>query len=474
MKSITFTSEHQLAFAQLSGDYNPLHLDALAARRLMYGAPVVHGIHSLLWGLEAWLEQQTGPVELRSLKISFPKALPVGVAAQVSISPLTNTQLRIEVTSEQSLVTSIDCEWAKSDGNFAGAVDAGFPEKQTSYALSLDEIAHKSGQLPLHFNLVAGAQMFPHLTKCVSPVTIAAMLAATRLVAVDCPGLHSVFSEFTLTAADPPGAARAGCTLGYQVTKLEKRFGLVLMSITAPGLTGTIKAFVRPPPHEQPGFAKLKPLVRPGEFAGQRAFVVGGSRGLGEVTAKLLAAGGTEVKITYHQGLAEADRVVQDIISGGGAASALQLNVLDAQQSALAEALAGWNPTHLYYFATPFIFAGSKGLFSTSLFQKFCDYYVTGFLNVLNPLRSVGLRKVFHPSSVAVEELPADMAEYAAAKMAAETLCQTLAKNRKAGLVIYKPRLPRMGTDQTATFLPVNNADPVPVMLEHLRAFHVM
>ena len=55
-----------------------------------------------------------------------------------------------------------------------------------------------------------------------------------------------------------------------------------------------------------------------------------------------------------------------------------------------------------------------------------------------------------------------------------EYMLQALEKNRKAGFTIYKPRLPRLGTDQTATFLPVKNADPAPVMLEHLRAFRVM
>ncbi|HTQ39640.1 MAG TPA: SDR family NAD(P)-dependent oxidoreductase [Pirellulales bacterium] len=470
MKSITFTPEHQLAFAQLSGDYNPLHLDALAARRLMYGAPVVHGIHSLLWALDVWLEKQPDQIELRWLKVAFPKALPVGVESQVTVTPLSDRQVRIEVTSEQSMVTSIDCEWAKSERAFAGIVEPSFPERRTPRALSLDEIANQTGEVTLYFNPMAGARMFPNLARCVSPVTIAVLLASTRLVAEECPGLHSVFSELTLTARD----GRDSCPLHYGVTKLEKRFGLVVMNFTAPGLTGVIKAFIRPPPQRQASFAQLKPLVQRDEFSGQRALVVGGSRGLGEVTAKLLAAGGAEVKITYHQGRAEALHVVEEIVSGGGAAAMLQVNVLNALQNELAASLENWKPTHLYYFATPFIFSGSKGVFSASLFQKFCDYYLTGFLNVLNPLKGLGLRKVFHPSSVAVDELPADMSEYAAAKMAAEMLCQSLEKNRKAGLTIYKPRLPRLGTDQTATFLPVKNADPAPVMLEHLRAFRVM
>ena len=66
MKSRTFTAQDQSALAQLSGDYNPLHLDPAAARRLGFGSPVVPGIHSLLWALDAWLENRSEPIQIRS------------------------------------------------------------------------------------------------------------------------------------------------------------------------------------------------------------------------------------------------------------------------------------------------------------------------------------------------------------------------------------------------------------------------
>ena len=48
-----FGMADQLSFAALSGDYNPMHVDALAARRTQAGAPVVHGMHAVLWALDA-------------------------------------------------------------------------------------------------------------------------------------------------------------------------------------------------------------------------------------------------------------------------------------------------------------------------------------------------------------------------------------------------------------------------------------
>ena len=43
--SKTFAMEDQRLMADWSGDHNPMHVNALAARRLLTGQPVVHGVH---------------------------------------------------------------------------------------------------------------------------------------------------------------------------------------------------------------------------------------------------------------------------------------------------------------------------------------------------------------------------------------------------------------------------------------------
>ncbi len=191
---------------------------------------------------------------------------------------------------------------------------------------------------------------------------------------------------------------------------------------------------------------------------------------MGEVTAKLLAAGAADVKITYYQGEEDAHRIVEEIKSNGGIADSLHFDILSTTKNDLHSSMSDWLPTHLYYFATPFIFSGVKGSFSIELFNKFCDYYISGFINTWNPLKKLGLKNVFYPSSVAIDELPVDMGEYAAVKVAGEVLCMSLENNNK-DLTIYKPRLQRMSTDQTVSLFPVNNEDPVPIMLDHLRQF---
>jgi len=53
------------------------------------------------------------------------------------------------------------------------------------------------------------------------------------------------------------------------------------------------------------------------EFGRFRALVIGGSLGLGEIAAKIIAARGGDVWIPYHEGREDAERVNREISIGG-------------------------------------------------------------------------------------------------------------------------------------------------------------
>jgi 5,10-methylene-tetrahydrofolate dehydrogenase/methenyl tetrahydrofolate cyclohydrolase len=100
------------------------------------------------------------------------------------------------------------------------------------------------------------------------------------------------------------------------LTGSDRRFRTVtLQRDMTGGCTGEIVAFVRPEPTRQISPADAELLVRPEEFEGIQALVVGGSRGLGETASKLLAAGGAQVTLTYAQGRAEAEQIQRDLKS---------------------------------------------------------------------------------------------------------------------------------------------------------------
>lgn len=468
MDTRRFTLDDQMAFADLSGDHNPLHVDPIAARRLLFGAPAVHGIHGLLWGMDRWLRTGDETIGLRSVKATFRRPIRIDEDVACFLPPGPDGQVQVDLFTGGVVATSAKVAWGAAAGPFPEPDSAGFPAQRKPKVQSIHEAKGLTGSLPLHLNREAASRLLPSLVQRLSSREIAQLLATTRLVGMECPGHHSVYSSLDLTFSD---ASEGTTDLRYEVAKLDERFGLVVLRVESVGLTGTISAFFRPPPREQPGYSVLQALVGDAEFAAQRALVIGGSRGLGEVTAKLLAAGGAQVRITYHQSVEDARRVADDIATGGGDTEGLFFDVLDVHADITELLEKGWSPTHLYYFATPFIASSPAGSFSAAQFRAFCDYYVLGFERVIRRLVPVGLQAALFPSSTYVEELPVNLAEYAAAKMAGETLCAIL-KKTYPGIDISTPRLPRLTTDQTASFMPGDEQDPAPILLEHLRRLH--
>src|SRR5580698_11475409 len=73
-----FDSELQEQFAQFSGDRNPMHMDAILARRTHAGQPVVHGMHTVLWALETLALQGELPPGFLQIKVQFQKLIYVG------------------------------------------------------------------------------------------------------------------------------------------------------------------------------------------------------------------------------------------------------------------------------------------------------------------------------------------------------------------------------------------------------------
>src|SRR5580658_10456419 len=96
-KTRVFSADDQLAFARLSGDYNPIHLDPVAARRLLFGQPVVHGMHTLVWALDVWLEGMLAPTRLKHLKAKFRASIPLHVAVELVTHSKNANEVQLEL-----------------------------------------------------------------------------------------------------------------------------------------------------------------------------------------------------------------------------------------------------------------------------------------------------------------------------------------------------------------------------------------
>ena len=112
-----FTFADLTAFADLSGDHNPLHVDPVAARRTHFGDCVVHGVFQLMWALEtleegAAVHRAWARVDVRFLR-------PVVVGASVSLYATESNDGKVTLTLQCGGRTAMHC-----DLTFAAALTA--------------------------------------------------------------------------------------------------------------------------------------------------------------------------------------------------------------------------------------------------------------------------------------------------------------------------------------------------------------
>jgi NAD(P)-dependent dehydrogenase (short-subunit alcohol dehydrogenase family) len=311
-------------------------------------------------------------------------------------------------------------------------------------------------------------QMFASLAETQLPDAMAALLASTRVVGMKVPGEHSVFLQLDMVFEPHP---EISLPFTYRVAEYRKSSQRLGIAIAGSAGHGILWALVRPPPVPQPEMAVVRQRIPPDRFRDRRIIVIGGSRGLGEIAAKVLAAGGADVALSYRLGSDDAKRVVADISSSGGKASAFQLDTGSASwEENLMQNCRHYN--HLCYFPTPPIVGGDGSTFNGELFAKFCEVYVAGFVNVAQWLakQNAGQFALFNASTVYVETPPLRNLEYAAAKAASEACSRWLAAAYPKSRV-YSARFPRLNTDQTASFLSASEHDNLETMLGELSAW---
>jgi acyl dehydratase len=463
-----FSKEDQEGFAIFSGDINPLHLDSLSARRTQLGTCAVHGIHLVLWSLEQLADGVLGK-PATGLRVRFLAPVAVGTSCELRRIQRSGSLLRFEVWSEGVAATlgelcfDNDKDPSQAQPRSEMGRSPSSINLRSPRLVELENFAAHSGHFVAPVTAEMAVDMFPRVCAAIGPHRVTGLASLSYLVGMVCPGLHSIFGSLDVAFLD----GLCG-TIFYDADAVDTRFRRIVQRISCGSLVGAVEAYFRVPPVEQPRIADLSGLVAKSEFAHVRALVVGGSRGLGALTAKILMAGGAEVVATYATGQAEAEALVAEAKENGRSLSVMHLDVIERVENQLANIRV--KPIALYYFATPRIMRGASTVVDRGKFDKFNEFYCLGFSRVVGCLAD-SLRMIFYPSTIFLDKIPPDMKEYCMSKAAGEILCDALARaNQK--LNICKPRLPRMLTDQTAGVTPSRFEDGVGIILPLIRKLH--
>ncbi len=250
----SFSLNDQVDFAKLSGDYNPVHLDFLKARRTIFGQPVVHGIHILLWALDNLVSEKSDSLKLVSLKTSFNRFIGIGETVQLILKTKEKTYAEIQLLSENEQVARIMATYSPSlDEQYLSFPDLN-PSRGECLDRDLEQLDKASGGLDLCLNQRETELRFPNIMRVFPSGQLAELMALTRLIGMECPGLHSIFSDLNLDFEKPFNDVPK---LDYEVTSYDSRIRLLTQNVQAPGMMGTLRAFLRFPPQYQESYIKL-------------------------------------------------------------------------------------------------------------------------------------------------------------------------------------------------------------------------
>ena len=466
----TFSVQDQEFFANMSLDVNPMHMDPVSARRVLTGQQVVHGINILIHAIEFWLSHY----KLTPTHINCSFNNPINVNELVIFTEVKNSEgehtIAVSVNgllcSKIVLKVSAEMTADKDELDTQSLESQGLNSLTENAPLELTPSEHLNKKYLIPINHFDSESQFPLTNQYLHKNYPAALSALSYFVGMICPGMHSIFSSLKVKLNQNLSDSQS---LLFSVVKFDNRFGLFDISVNG-YFSGELKAFQRPPPFKQETIGELVNHVRTNEFFGTASLIIGGSRGLGELTAKILASGGGKTIITYAQSHNQAKLVSDEINSSNlGACEIVSYDILCDTIESLDIDINSIQM--IYFFATPRIFRKKSALFVERLYDEFVNAYVKKLFSICIYLESnlKNKLKMYFPSTIAVENRGNDLTEYAMAKAAAEILIADINKTFKK-VSIYSTRLPRLSTDQTSSLFKVETESNISIMLPIVRS----
>lgn len=461
-----FSESDQLAFGKLSGDTNPIHLDEIYSRRSLYGERVVHGINLMLWALDNVVKKIELPINEFEASFHKPAFLMEKVNIKLSLSNstiilnnghATICTIRFKTNSQELLTKKIvtQCNKQKKRPKRVSFKNTKFLTK-TNIVISNE--------------LDLCKELYPNLANIWGETKVLEIASTSMVVGMECPGLNSIFAKISCVLKN-----HIHNQANYSLNSIDARFNCVNLNFNGCEIDATLTALFRPAPPRSKSFGKIESLVSNNEFNNIRALIIGGSRGLGAATGKIIAAGGGHVEFTYSQGKNEAERLVRAILQKRKSAMSCSKLLIDSSfnlKSLSHINLAEFN--RIYYFPSAKIIPDYFKPNNLGNSKKYNEIYVQGLEIIcawLSQKKWGGM--LIYPSTDFLTNPDTKYLTYINAKLEGEKICEKYRSLR--GLNVAIVRLPKLKTDQTMSIIKETKIlSPEPILVEHIRKLEAL
>ncbi len=462
LTSKIFRKKDLLWFSRISGDFNPIHIDEEYSRRIMKGSLVVPGMYLFLWSLNFFIKSVKSSISYT--KINFHNTVNVNEKCYLYYHIIDD----LHVLSLKSNNLTVATFTLKLSNNYIiNKITNAYPPLSKIKRFKFKELKNLSGKLKTYL-CNDKSKNFYYLKKYKFHSLISNFLAFSRLVGMTVPGLNSLFTGLELHISDIYNKKN----IIWNVSRHTNIKSLIYINLKGNGVCGKIFVLYRPELVNQPHIKEIYKRFKLRKVKNNISLIIGGSRGLGEFTSKLLASNGSTVIISYLSGKKDALRVKNEIVNFGGKAYCVEIDIFNLYKSFNKLKKLKLNINQVYYFASPMIRDSRNKKIDQKLLREYDAIYVKPIKNLVKIMINYFSKNfsIFYPSSIYTVKIPFKLKEYAMSKIKAEKEIKILNKHYRKQY-IYFSRLPVLLTDQNPSFSINENRKNIKFLVKEILKF---
>ena len=440
ISSRVFDIEDQKIFAELSSDYNPIHLNKTYALKSIFKDLIVHGVHLLFWAIESIIKFSKNK---NIVKIHINYFKPTFLKKEIKLY-YNYKENNFYIKNDDQVLIKIKIFFSKRP------LKKLINKKITWHSIKkpIFNVIDKKDLNKTFTKLYFGdsdllIKLFPMFCKKYGKNLAIELISLSTLIGMIYPGRDSILSAISINFN-----MKNEKDLYSKISYLDDRSKIIKLKFTYNYISGEITSCFRPQLNK---LINVKNLIHNKEsiYRNFKALVIGGSKGIGEAITKLILLKGGNVDFTYNNSAKRANYILNSLKKSKLNLKAKKFDV--TKNNELSNFFNFERYNLVFYFATPKIFIKNDNNFDESLYNSFYDYYVRGFEKILLSAKKFKNKITFYyPSTIEIKNKSSIYQEYIKAKKNGEKICKLYSKK---GYRILFQRLPRVTTDQTISMI---------------------